>query len=343
MIKFFRKIRQTLLAENKFSKYLMYAIGEIILVVIGILIAVGINSRYNDARNEKKIITILTQVQKELITDITDAKRIYNTFIANDSLSRKIMNDSLTIELLLKNPNTIFFRNRYVSFSIKKGGYERLMQNLENLPEKYESLLPHFNTLYVEMKNDIDDFNTSIKETVVNDFRNILNTDPEANKYYRPILSEESANSVVNDPFLKNKTCQYINDMGNIAQAANDFRIESIVLYKKIDSLLGNQTNEYPESLMILPKKDDINAYLGDYKKVSGPFEIHEFSVGIEKEQLIARFSNNSLNVYWHCGAYYFEKESNKIHHLYTNKKSQHIIETTDGVIKSIFINKKDL
>ena len=38
MLKFFRKIRQKLLSENKFSKYLIYAIGEIVLVVIGILI-----------------------------------------------------------------------------------------------------------------------------------------------------------------------------------------------------------------------------------------------------------------------------------------------------------------
>ena len=42
--KIFRKIRQRLLSENKFSKYLIYAIGEIILVVIGILIALGINN-----------------------------------------------------------------------------------------------------------------------------------------------------------------------------------------------------------------------------------------------------------------------------------------------------------
>ncbi|QYA26144.1 hypothetical protein G3I01_11675 [Gramella sp. MT6] len=43
MIKFFRRIRQKILSENKFSKYLIYAIGEIVLVVIGILIAVQVN------------------------------------------------------------------------------------------------------------------------------------------------------------------------------------------------------------------------------------------------------------------------------------------------------------
>jgi hypothetical protein len=50
MIKFFRKIRQRLLSENKFSKYMLYAIGEIVLVVIGILIALQINNL-----NEKRI------------------------------------------------------------------------------------------------------------------------------------------------------------------------------------------------------------------------------------------------------------------------------------------------
>ncbi|MEZ2414516.1 DUF6090 family protein [Muriicola sp. E247] len=54
MIKFFRKIRQKLLSENKFGKYLTYAIGEILLVVIGILIAISINN-WNQTNSENKI------------------------------------------------------------------------------------------------------------------------------------------------------------------------------------------------------------------------------------------------------------------------------------------------
>ena len=64
MIKFFRKIRQKLLTENKFSKYLIYAIGEIILVVIGILIALQINN-WNDWRKyrvkEKEVLVNLSE------------------------------------------------------------------------------------------------------------------------------------------------------------------------------------------------------------------------------------------------------------------------------------------
>ena len=52
MIKFFRRIRQQLVSQNKFSKYMLYAIGEIILVVIGILIALSINN-WNEARKDR--------------------------------------------------------------------------------------------------------------------------------------------------------------------------------------------------------------------------------------------------------------------------------------------------
>lgn len=65
MIKFFRKIRQQLLSENKLSKYLIYAIGEIVLVVIGILIALQINN-WNEYRKEQILEQqILSELKEE--------------------------------------------------------------------------------------------------------------------------------------------------------------------------------------------------------------------------------------------------------------------------------------
>lgn len=65
MIKFFRKIRQQLLTENKLSKYLMYALGEVVLVVIGILIALQINN-WNERQKVKHEKEVLI---KSMITD----------------------------------------------------------------------------------------------------------------------------------------------------------------------------------------------------------------------------------------------------------------------------------
>jgi hypothetical protein len=66
MIKFFRKIRQKLISENKFSKYLIYAIGEIILVVIGILIALQVNNWNENKSLENKTIISLSSLAEEL-------------------------------------------------------------------------------------------------------------------------------------------------------------------------------------------------------------------------------------------------------------------------------------
>lgn len=65
MIKFFRKIRQKMLTENKFSNYLLYAFGEILLVVIGILIALQINN-WNEINKNK---STESEYLKELLED----------------------------------------------------------------------------------------------------------------------------------------------------------------------------------------------------------------------------------------------------------------------------------
>jgi hypothetical protein len=67
MIKFFRKIRQNLLSKGKIGKYLKYAIGEIILVVIGILIAFSINNW-----NQKRVLNnqsyqVLLNLKEEIV------------------------------------------------------------------------------------------------------------------------------------------------------------------------------------------------------------------------------------------------------------------------------------
>lgn len=78
MIKFFRNIRHILLTENKFSKYLLYALGEIILVVLGILIALQINSWNNNKKNQQKELIYITSIIEDIESDVTNSKIILN-------------------------------------------------------------------------------------------------------------------------------------------------------------------------------------------------------------------------------------------------------------------------
>ncbi len=76
MIKFFRRIRQNLLSEGKTGKYFKYAIGEIILVVIGILIALQINN-WNEKRKIKNAeVEILQNLKAELKHNLEDLENI---------------------------------------------------------------------------------------------------------------------------------------------------------------------------------------------------------------------------------------------------------------------------
>lgn len=81
MISYFRKIRARLAQENKFQSYFRYAIGEILLVVIGILIALQINNWNQKNKSEKEAEFQLSKLKDNLLSDKTHLK----TVIALDS------------------------------------------------------------------------------------------------------------------------------------------------------------------------------------------------------------------------------------------------------------------
>ena len=87
MIKFIRKIRQKLLTENKFRKYLLYAIGEIVLVVIGILIALQINN-WNEDRKER---IVEKKIYENLLSDIKEDIIIIKERIALSKREKKAL------------------------------------------------------------------------------------------------------------------------------------------------------------------------------------------------------------------------------------------------------------
>ena len=103
MIKFFRKIRKNLLSEGKTGKYFKYAIGEIVLVVIGILIALQINNLNENRKNKEFEKEILTQIQTNLKKDKLTLEKI----LANYDNAIKSSDKILKSELSEKNEDSI--------------------------------------------------------------------------------------------------------------------------------------------------------------------------------------------------------------------------------------------
>ncbi|WP_299111525.1 DUF6090 family protein [uncultured Winogradskyella sp.] len=130
MIKFFRKIRQRLLSENKFSKYLIYAVGEIVLVVIGILIALQINNWNSDRIEYELESNMLSEILVNLEKDVfnLNSKINYN--------ENRIKHNSAVLEhLILKTPLTDTLRFSYARLT-GRGTFEPITVAYENLKSK---------------------------------------------------------------------------------------------------------------------------------------------------------------------------------------------------------------
>lgn len=110
MIKFFRHIRRRLIAEKKAGPYILYALGEIILVVIGILIALQINNYSEHQKEREKEKVLLSNLANDVQLDVDHIE--YNTKLSRERLNRL---DSLV--QLLKTPDRInsldFIRRSY--------------------------------------------------------------------------------------------------------------------------------------------------------------------------------------------------------------------------------------
>jgi len=92
MIKFFRQIRQSLVRQGKSKKYIVYAVGEILLVVVGILIAVQINN-WNEKKNSSiREIKTLSQLNEDLKENLKEISGIKEYMVGTISAGRKIIN-----------------------------------------------------------------------------------------------------------------------------------------------------------------------------------------------------------------------------------------------------------
>lgn len=159
MIKFFRHIRQQLLADSKFSRYLIYAIGEIILVVIGILIALQINN-WNEGRKEAKHEqAILSNLVEDLKADsasfegnyirlmeIDEVHRQLYNVIAQNTRGDELENAQYIRSLIWYNPiakeNDPFIASKISDESIRREiqKYFRALNNMNHIKEEFSTL-----------------------------------------------------------------------------------------------------------------------------------------------------------------------------------------------------------
>ena len=174
----FSKIKRRLLNQKKIRNYLQYAIGEIILIVIGILIAVSINN-WNERRHQKNIKNgIFSVIVTDVKSDTAEAKQIINFYKKREATFLRVASDSLSNKEVRNCnycPSLITTRRL---FRLNKRGFQQLREYKDFSVSNQDSLIFNIINFYSQTDGIIETFRDDITRDVNNNIKNWRNEYP---------------------------------------------------------------------------------------------------------------------------------------------------------------------
>jgi len=238
MIKFFRRIRQNLLMENKTGKYFKYAIGEIVLVVIGILIALSINN-WNESRKQrqKEIVNLLELkkgLESDLITEFIPGIRKYTAMeIAAANLKRyNNTNETIPNDSLLKYYRTSLASEWNFIFNIAT--FENLKSTGIDIISN-DSLRSKISSLYSNEYPELIARGDRLLRYYENQLHPVL--DDNIN-LYDSILSKNDLDKLKNNTVITNRIISLNLQRIGLLQIANDIKPKVELLINDINKEL---------------------------------------------------------------------------------------------------------
>jgi hypothetical protein len=222
--------------KNKTGKYFKYAIGEIILVVIGILIALSINNWNENRKLNDTIKGVYLIVKSDLLSDIETIDNVFATTQFRDSIFKQVINRKITYDDYLKCNQCMKILYGFPDIKLRTRGLKLLEENSAVLNSFQDSLSVEIYDFYSYNNTEID---ASINE-VQNDF--------DDNQYYfknnKPWFTDY-INAKVNSEFIEYAltSTDYINRVNNFYTVyytiylgqLKEYREEALVLIENIN------------------------------------------------------------------------------------------------------------
>jgi hypothetical protein len=239
MIYFFRKIRRALLANNRFYEYFLYAIGEIVLVVIGILLALQINN-WNEARkNDKQLHQLLATIRQDIQSDTIEVRQILDNYELRKPVFEKVLNDSATLNDYMTQPFFGVLVTSYIPLTIEERGYTQLKNFHDFNGREPETIASQITEFYSVFLKNIGNNEKAIKEDAFNN----LEYWKENMKWFADIskgdLTTGFMDYVLEDPDYKNRVAYHQSFVyGNHIPFLKLFQANAKILLAEIDKKL---------------------------------------------------------------------------------------------------------
>ena len=253
------------------QKYILYAVGEIVLVVVGILIALQINNWNQQRQNKQTVDNLLRKIQVDIESDIKNSNQLLSHYAQVDSLIWMVLNDWVTTEDYEASPpfgpNLHNLVINYEQINFKKAGYENLMRMQDIIPKEYEQIVEKLSVLY----NDVYDFvmvsENQFKEDVLKYIEWLYHEHDWFSNPVPPHLNQEKIEYHLNDIKYKGLVKMYRSKaIENYIMFCNGYRKLAVEVHLLIDSLFNEK--RFADHLS-QPLYAD-STYAGNYRLING-------------------------------------------------------------------------
>lgn len=267
---FLRKTRYFLLTKSKYSKYILYAAGEILLVIIGILIALQINNANEIRKKEKTTVEIFKQIQQDLIHTVNSATYNNEIYRRKDSLINLVLKDKFTYNDYKGNDELIYLVSEITPLYIHNNGFKKLQQYIDYAPEGNEVLLRELSYLYINHKSTIEALN-EYGGTILKHHKEYKRDNKEwfwELEYYGSSSLDSSAiNYFLTDPYYKNFVANYYHSIVlNQCSYNQIFRMYAIDIYDRISDIVKHEDGTESEFFPFYINLEDYQNWVGKYK-----------------------------------------------------------------------------
>jgi len=237
MIKLFRNQRRKAFSHQQISNYLLYAIGEIVLVVIGILLALYINDVSEAHKHDEKVTAILKEIQLDLLEDIQKADEVIAYYEQRDSMIRRVFSGKLTRESYQKPENYAYFFLilSLHDFQFHDNGFANLMRNSDIIPARFDNVLNQLKKIYISDKKRIEQNFEIINRFALNNLDDFAKEKSWFHQLSSGQFNDEILDYFLNDPFYKNKLMHYRTlAIKNLLSILLDYRHYAALTYQEI-------------------------------------------------------------------------------------------------------------
>lgn len=221
--------------SGKVLKFIRYGIGEVFLLIVGILIALSINN-WNDARKDKKKLDdILTLVQKDLEANVQEAEVLLKRYADELGQMRVVLSDTTTGDVRFQKPEIFSMNTGFSDLVLRDRGFNLLKQYTMSHDVTDDSLIMELDAFCTQMER----YNKLMSDMLATDAMETLRYYGDNMKWFslyaQGNIAREIAEDIFNDQTTQNRLLHYkILIEGNYLRLLSSFAEQGQLLTSKL-------------------------------------------------------------------------------------------------------------